>query len=967
MRHHYHPQLTLLFLALRNKGFYLAGALFLWITPYTLSAQSAPSRIAQQIAAHDEVFKTLGVTTPLSPLTERTAQTTLASEAVEQAIFFSIRPEFIENVLQEYQEYLMMEIPIQGSKPLRLKLQRADVFSSSFQLFTAMDPSTPYPYEKGKYYWGVVENQPSSLVALSFTRDEIMGFIQVGENNFTLGKLKDDPEQTHILYKTDELKAPSGINCFVDESFKGMNDHPQEADSRSSANCVRMVIHVDYDIFVQKGSVQAAADYVNGAFSQVAILYTNEAINLVVNEMIVWNAADPFTGPTTNNYLNQFQNYLGGNFNGDLAHLVGYNGGGGVAYLDVLCDPFYGIGYSGISSSYSNVPAYSWTIEVLTHEIGHNLGSQHTHACAWNGNNTAIDGCGPAAGYSEGCNAPLPVSGTIMSYCHLIGGVGINFNNGFGPQPGDRIRDRVYNSPCLTICGPPIEFDAGITAITSPIALPCENNVAPVVTLKNFGATTLTSVIIHTQLDNGTIQNYNWTGTLTQNQSTNVTLPGITYTAGNHTFKAYTESPNGQQDEVISNDLSTKAFNYIVDWCVCNAATASIAPNPLTHTGSGSSAASVSFAPGSKKPAFTISNLDSKTNGPQHSRFIDIVTVTYIDGNGVNRNYGTFSGATQNTVNVSILDFVNSISVTLSNGLGNNGYSGTLSVSFTSVSYCSPTAPCPDADSDGVCDVDDVCPGFDDNLIGTACNDGDACTNNDVYTTSCICAGTPIPGCGDCDQVTSNFSPNPLTHLGTGQHFSNVTLPVNNSDATFTISGLDAKLNGNPTNRYIDQVTVTYVNGGGATVQYGVFRGDQVSTVNVSIPGAVQSIQLALQDIYDGNSSPTTLSVSMTSVTSCSNEGALIGTQGASVVNQVVVYPNPTSGELFVQLDQVPERMTVKIFNALGVLAGTFTYDDVKVARIPLESTGLSGNQLLFISVQADGREIGMKRVMMGN
>jgi hypothetical protein len=348
--------------------------------------------------------------------------------------------------------------------------------------------------------------------------------------------------------------------------------------------------------------------------------------------------------------------------------------------------------------------------------------------------------------------------------------------------------------------------------------------------LKNFGATTLTSVTIKSQVDNGTVQNYNWTGTLTQNQSVNVTLPTITYAEGNHTFKAYTQNPNGQADEVTSNDLATKAFNYIANWCVCNAATASIIPNPLTHTGTGSHSASISFAPGSKKPNFIISNLDAKTNGPQHTRFIDIVTITYIDDNGVNLTYGTFSGAQQNTVNVDIQAFVNSITITLSNGLGNNGYNGTQSVSFSTVNYCSPTAPCPDADGDGVCDANDICPGFNDNLIGTACNDGNSCTDNDVYTTSCVCAGTPIPGCG-CNQVTSNFSPNPLTHLGTGSHFSNVTLPANNSDATFTLSGLDARQTGNPTNRYIDQVTVTYVNGSGTPVQYGVFRGDQVSSV----------------------------------------------------------------------------------------------------------------------------------------
>jgi hypothetical protein len=40
--------------------------------------------------------------------------------------------------------------------------------------------------------------------------------------------------------------------------------------------------------------------------------------------------------------------------------------------------------------------------------------------------------------------------GTIMSYCHLVSGVGISFNNGFGPQPAALIVDTVNNSTCLS-------------------------------------------------------------------------------------------------------------------------------------------------------------------------------------------------------------------------------------------------------------------------------------------------------------------------------------------------------------------------------------------------------------------------------------------------------------------------------------------------------------------------------------
>jgi hypothetical protein len=72
------------------------------------------------------------------------------------------------------------------------------------------------------------------------------------------------------------------------------------------------------------------------------------------------------------------------------------------------------------------------------------MGSRHTHACVWNSNNTAIDGC---ARFVEG-TCPIPnvpaAEGTIMSYCR-----GFSFANGFGPQPGDRIRSRFEGAGCF--------------------------------------------------------------------------------------------------------------------------------------------------------------------------------------------------------------------------------------------------------------------------------------------------------------------------------------------------------------------------------------------------------------------------------------------------------------------------------------------------------------------------------------
>ncbi len=70
---------------------------------------------------------------------------------------------------------------------------------------------------------------------------------------------------------------------------------------------------------------------------------------------------------------------------------------------------------------------------------------------------------------------------------------------------------------------------------------------------------------------------------------------------------------------------------------------------------------------------------------------------------------------------------------------------------------------CTDKDKDGVCAQDD-CDDNNPNIrygIGSACDDGNDCTENDVYDANCNCVGTPVDsdndGVLDCDDVCPGF------------------------------------------------------------------------------------------------------------------------------------------------------------------------------------------------------------------
>ncbi len=379
-------------------------------------------------------------------------------EGLKKGSILELDPAAIENLLNGDNDFIQMKLPVADRQNLTLNLVRHQIFTEDFNVFTSSEPGIPANYTPGIYYKGVIEGDPTSVVALSVFSNEVMGLITTDHGNLVLGRIENDRDNLHILYNDNDLERPSGFTCgTTDEGAlytpDELKSHP---DGRDAGDCVRVYIEIDDDIVTQKGGGTPATNYITGLFNQAIVLYSNETVNMMISEIYAWTTNSPYSGSTSSAMLSSFQANTG-EFNGNVGHLVSYQASGGIAVLDNLCssNPDWRKCFSSISSSYSNVPTYSWSVMVITHEMGHVVGSKHTHACAWNGNNTAIDGC---AGAVEG-SCPLPGipagGGTIMSYCHITN-VGINFSLGFGPQPGNVIRNRVNASGnCLTACGAP--------------------------------------------------------------------------------------------------------------------------------------------------------------------------------------------------------------------------------------------------------------------------------------------------------------------------------------------------------------------------------------------------------------------------------------------------------------------------------------------------------------------------------
>lgn len=405
--------------------------------------------------------------------------------------------------------------------------------------------------------------------------------------------------------------------------------------------------------------------------------------------------------------------------------------------------------------------------------------------------------------------------------------------------------------------------------------------------------------------------------------------------------------------------------NGIPDGCesesaTCQTYTDNFANDALSHSGGGSSTVKLNFPADSQDVSFSISGISQKLKGKTSSKYIERVVVSYKDGSGVSRTYGTYSGASVSSASINIQGTVQSVTVSLSDKFDGNT-SSNMNINFSAVTYCSNGTPCiSDSDNDGVCDTVDQCPGFDDTIDTNGNGIPDGCESS------------------TCQSNTSNFDYNPLTHSGSGSNATSLTLPANSQDISFTISGIGQKTKGKESNKYIELVTVTYKDEFGTTQTYGVYSGTSVSSATIDIAGIVQSVTVSLSDTYDGNTS-FNMSVNLSTVNFCvdntQSRGSNVKEQSINessksvesfVQSDIKVYPNPVSQNLYLKFsDPNVESVAVSLYNVSGQLVRNLVLNPKYNNTQNIDLNGLSSGLYLLNMINQDGEVLKTERIVI--
>lgn len=385
---------------------------------------------------------------------------------VENATYFSLNKQALAQIQQQKLETMTLQIPFGASKRLEVELSKANFLSDDFKVTTQSgDIHNTLSYSPSLFYRGAISGVKDAMVTINFFQESVTGVLSLNGENYNLGRYGDIDSETYVIYQERNLNASNPFACAAEDPKELVfTRNDGQANGRSNKT-VEVYVEADYALFNANGSsTQKTTEFVTGLFNVVTAIYATDDIAVKLSELKIWTSQDPYPTSSAKAARDAFGNALNGRFDGDVAHLLSnykVNGtvpNGGSANIDALCDKDKAVGYTNITTDYKSYPTYSWTAYAVTHEIGHNLGSPHTHSCLWP--TGPIDNCWCPEGDCGLGDEPASTGGTVMSYCHLnpqwtndcdlsASNPGIDLSSGFGNLPSALIKSRINSASCL--------------------------------------------------------------------------------------------------------------------------------------------------------------------------------------------------------------------------------------------------------------------------------------------------------------------------------------------------------------------------------------------------------------------------------------------------------------------------------------------------------------------------------------
>jgi hypothetical protein len=364
-----------------------------------------------------------------------------------------------------------------GNQDEPLEFQRMEVFAPGARVHLVTDSGTVRIHPGQRHFFMASNSTTGIGIAVDLESGATQGYaIKGGDELKISGQMHSSlefrkitaPEQGVRECGTVLADQPAESLAFLSDGIAGS----QSAAAAGSGLDFQAVIAVDTDTEWLAGfgnDTTAATSWIEDLFLAMNVMFERDvATRLLLGDVFLRTGSDPYTLESgRSDMLDEFGEYWRVNLDAvdrDFAAMLSGRdidswSFSGVAWLDQYCQNGRRYGSRTIGSYSYNALGERWSAgsaaKFVAHELGHNLGSPHTHCY-----DPPVDKCYAGEGGCFDGPVECPVTGkgkgTTMSYCHFSSSsvsAGCGSTTDFHPTVQALFQDRLSsNSPnCIAV------------------------------------------------------------------------------------------------------------------------------------------------------------------------------------------------------------------------------------------------------------------------------------------------------------------------------------------------------------------------------------------------------------------------------------------------------------------------------------------------------------------------------------
>jgi len=375
-----------------------------------------------------------------------------------------------------------------GNEHQPLQFERVNIYAHNAQIIVVSDLGAFRIVPELRHYFIATNRTTAVGLAVNPTTGAMTGYAIKGGGEVEIaGNLDgpvnfvqlESPEDGTITCGTEMDEQPLDAVTFLDN-----NTLPSQTVAAAGTSLTWQVdVAVDTDTEWMAGksnNTTTATTWIEDLFLSMNVMYERDvATRLLIGDVTLRIGPDPYTASGSNRgeALDEFGEYwrvnqdsIQRNFAAMLSgRSIGAGSFSGIAWLNQYCRNGFVLSNGSTAGSYSyNAVGTNWSASAaskfISHELGHNMGSPHTH-CLSTGQGGFVDQCynNDGSGCYSGPTSCPAGTGTTMSYCHLLGGCGSTPD--FHPTVQSLLEDRLAsNSPsCIAAFEDPNPLTPSLT------------------------------------------------------------------------------------------------------------------------------------------------------------------------------------------------------------------------------------------------------------------------------------------------------------------------------------------------------------------------------------------------------------------------------------------------------------------------------------------------------------------------